>query len=146
MTGWLWRLADSVRHRLRSRSWPATAAAGRRGEDLAHRYLEDLGYVIAARNWRGAGGEIDLVAWDHEQAVFVEVKSRATDEFGAPERNIDAAKRRALERAAREYCRRAGVDFSRARFDVISILLTEPPRITQQKNAFAPHREARGRL
>ncbi len=141
MTGWLWRLADAVRHRMRARTWTASAAAGRRGEDLAHRYLESRGYVVVARNWRGAGGEIDIVAWDRERPVFVEVKSRASEEFGSPDRNIDTEKRRALERAAREYCRRAGIDPEAARFDVISVLLGETPRITQQENAFGPGRQ-----
>lgn len=136
MTGWLWRLADSVRHRLLPGAVAPTAAAGRRGEDLAHRFLEREGCIVVARNWRGAGGEIDIVAWDREQVVFVEVKSRATEDFGAPERNIDARKRRALARAAREYLRRAAIDPGCARFDVVSVLLTEPPRIEHFKDAF----------
>jgi len=140
VTGWLWRLADHVRERLLPGNVTATAAAGRRGEDLAHRFLERLGYVIVARNWRGAGGEVDIVAWDREQVVFVEVKTRATDEFGAPGRNIDARKRRALARAAREYLRRAGIAPGRARFDVVSVLLTDPPGIEHFKDAFGASR------
>jgi putative endonuclease len=129
VTGWLWRLADAVRHHARRRSWTPTEASGRRGEDLAHRYLEREAFVVVARNWRGAGGEIDIIAWDREEVVFVEVKSRAADEFGAPERNIDADKRRALERAGREYCRRAGIAWEQARFDLVSVILCDPPRI-----------------
>jgi putative endonuclease len=133
VTGWLWRLADTVRHHARVRVWAPTEAVGRRGEDLAHRHLERAGFVVVARNWRGAGGEVDLIAWDREQVVFVEVKSREADEFGAPERNIDAEKRRALDRAAREYCRRAGIPFECARFDLVSVILSDPPRIEHHR-------------
>ncbi len=133
---WLGRLADAARHRARSRQWAPDAAAGRRGEDLAHRYLEKLGYVVVARNWRGAGGEIDLVAWDREKLVFVEVKTRATDEFGDPARNIDEAKQRALMRAAREYARRAGVSWDAVRFDIVTVLLAGRAEVNVMQDVF----------
>ncbi len=140
MTGWLWRLIDGVRHHARARVWRPTEALGRRGEDLAHRFLEDLGYIIVARNWRGGGGEIDLVAWDQEQVVCVEVKSRTSDAFAAPERNVDRSKRRALLRAGVEYVRRASIDTARLRFDVVSIVLDGEPRISHHKDAFRAER------
>ncbi|HWR53491.1 MAG TPA: YraN family protein [Bryobacteraceae bacterium] len=136
MTGWLCRLVDAVRHHARARVWRPTEALGRRGEDLAHRFLENLGYVIVARNWRGGGGEIDLVAWDREQVVCVEVKSRTSDEFASPERNVDRAKRRALLRAGLAYVHRASIETARLRFDVVSIVLDGGPRISHHKDAF----------
>jgi uncharacterized protein (TIGR00252 family) len=116
--GWLLRLSDSARHGARSRRWTSDQAVGRRGEDLAHRYLEEQGFRVVARNWRPSAGpgEIDLIAWEAETLVFVEVKTRRNDEFGAPDRNIDAEKRSALVRAARNYARRAGVPWDRVRF------------------------------
>ena len=138
MIRWLLGLSDAVRHRARSRSWPADRAAGRRGEDLAHRYIERLGMTVVARNWQPSAGkgEIDLVAWDAERLVFVEVKARSGDEFGAPERNVDAQKREALARAARNYSRRAGVAWDRVRFDLVSVVFGDPPRISHRKDAF----------
>jgi len=138
--GWLYRLCDAARHRARLRSWNAEQAAGRRGEDLAHRYLERRGFTIVARNYRppSGAGEIDLVAWHRETLVFVEVKSRTTDEFGSPLRNVDQEKRRALLRAARHYARRAGVPWERVRFDLLSVVFSKPPAITHFPDAFAP--------
>lgn len=142
MIGWLLRLADAARHRARSRRWAARQAVGRRGEDLAHRYLEKQGLCVVARNWRAPGGpgEIDLVARDGETLVFVEVKARGTDEFGAPDRNVGPDKRSALHRAAWSYARRAGVPWELVRFDVVGILLTDPPQIEHLRSAFPARR------
>src|SRR5512138_1390132 len=104
-------VADRLRQWARRRCWPADQAAGRLGEDLAHRLLRRSGYRVVARNWRprSGAGEIDIVAWDGATLAFVEVKTRGTEEFGAPDRAIDAEKREALIRSARDYTRRAGV-------------------------------------
>jgi putative endonuclease len=140
--GWLLRLSDALRDRGRRRFWPADQAAGRRGEDLAHRYLERRGMTVVARNWQPSAGpgEIDLVAWEGDRLVFVEVKARGGDEFGAPERNVDAGKREALERAARNYARRAGVAWERVRFDLVGVVLGDPPAISHRKDAFRANR------
>jgi putative endonuclease len=112
----LYRIADALRYLKH-------ANLGQRGEDLAHRHLRRNGFTVVARNWRPpqGGGEIDIVAWEGDSLVFVEVKTRASGEFSAPERDIDAEKIHALRRAARDYVRRSGADESRARFDAISI-------------------------
>ena len=112
----LYRFADLLRYRNHRN-------IGSRGEDLAHRYLRRRGFVITARNWRPpqGGGEIDIVARDGEYLVFVEVKTRASDKWNAPERDIDDDKMRALRRAARDYVRRSGADPALVRFDVIAI-------------------------
>ena len=135
---WLYRLADRARHRARMRRWDPAQAAGRRGEDLAHRYLERRGFTVVARNYRppSGGGEIDLVAWQGDTLVFVEVKSRGNDEYGAPDRNVNQEKRAALLRAGRDYARRASVPWERVRFDLLSILFTEPLSINHRADAF----------
>src|SRR5579884_3263736 len=94
----LYRLADRLRY-LRHRN------RGMRGEDLAHRWLRAHGFTVVARNWRPpqGGGEIDIVAWERDELVFVEVKSRSSDALGVPERAIDESKIDALRRAARDY-------------------------------------------
>jgi putative endonuclease len=130
----LYRLADRLRFRHHG-------DIGRRGEDLAHRYLRQQGLLVVARNWRPpqGGGEIDVVACERspsgETLVFVEVKSRATDAVSAPERNVDADKRTALRRAARDYVRRAKADPDRVRFDIIAITGTS---IEYFRDAFPP--------
>lgn len=126
----LYRLADRLRYQKHCN-------AGRRGEDLAHRWLRARGFRVTARNWRPpqGGGEIDIVAWDHDWLVFVEVKTRTSGELNAPERDIDAEKMRALRRAARDYVRRSGADADRVRFDAVTIA---GERIGYLRDAFAP--------
>ncbi len=138
MIAWLLRVIDAARDRGRRRRWQPDQAAGRRGEDLAHRFLERRGFTVVARNYRPPSGsdEIDLVAWDGPALVFVEVKSRDTAAFGSPDRNVDREKRFALERAARDYARRAGVVWDSVRFDLVTVLLRNPPAIDHRRNAF----------
>jgi putative endonuclease len=133
----LYHLSDAIRARtLRDDH-------GRLGEDLAHRYLRRRGCTIVARNYRTAGGsgEIDIVAWQGETLVFVEVKTRSTVDFGEPERAVDAQKRERLLRAAREYLRRSEVGWDRARFDIVSILLSKPVKIDWIRDAFHSQRD-----
>jgi len=113
----------------------------RRGEDLAHRYLQQQGYVVVARNFRPRSGvpELDIVAWEGETLVIVEVKSRTSAEYaeyGAPDRAIDGFKRDRLFRGAREYTRRAGIEWTRVRFDIVNVLLSDPPSITHLRDVY----------
>ncbi len=142
MTAWLFKLSDWARHRGRVRRWNPDHATGRRGEDLAHRYLERRGFRVVARNYRppAGGGEIDLIAWHGEILVFVEVKSRTSEEYGAPDRNVSAAKHASLLRAGRDYARRANVPWDRVRFDLVSVVLSRPPAIQYEPDAFSPNR------
>jgi putative endonuclease len=112
----VYRIADGLRYRKHG-------DLGRFGEDLAHRYLRAHGFTVVARNWRPpqGGGELDIVTWEGEWLVFVEVKTRRTGEWSAPERDIDQEKMEALRRAARDYVRRANADPARVRFDAITV-------------------------
>src|ERR1700674_3832276 len=112
---------DWLRDVRRRRLWSADLAAGRRGEDLAHRFLRRQGVVIVARNYRLASGgaEADLIAWEGGLLAIVEVKSRETDAFGPPDRAIGEEKLRHMLRVAREYAARANVPWERVRFDVV---------------------------
>jgi putative endonuclease len=131
MMGLLYRAAGVLRRRAMA------GDHGRVGEDLAHRYLRRQGCTIVARNYRtrSGSGEIDLVAWQRETLVFVEVKTRDSGQFGAPDRAVDADKQRHLRTAARDYARRAGVEWERTRFDIVSVVLN-PRRIEWIRDAF----------
>jgi putative endonuclease len=138
---WLSRLLsmmDSLRHAaLRGRSRSAQSL-GRRGEDLAHRYLQKQGFRILARNWTGPQlAEVDIVAQQDGQTVFVEVKSRAGDEHGSPDRAMDDLKIVAQRRAARAWARRAGIEAAGIRFDLVTVVFTEPPRIEHFPDAWS---------
>jgi putative endonuclease len=119
MIGLIYRAADAVRRR----RYPEDH--GRIGEDLAHRYLRRKGCTVVARNYRvpSGRGEIDIVAWDGDKLAIVEVKTRATADFGAPETAVDTEKRERVVRAAEDYMRRAGVSWDQVRFDVVSVVL-----------------------
>lgn len=132
MMGLLYRAADALRRRTLG------ANSGRAGEDLAHRYLRRHGCTVVARNYRtrSGSGEIDIVAWHAGVLVFVEVKTRSSTDFGEPERAIDADKRRHLQLAARDYARRASLDFQQARFDSVSVVMSNPPRVEWRQDAF----------
>jgi putative endonuclease len=128
----LYEFADLLRRHGRKGHLTEDHALGRRGEDVAHRYLQRAGIVIVDRNYRMAsgGGEVDLVGWEADKLVFVEVKSRKTDEFGAPDRAIGLEKQLSLIRAAREYARHAEVPWERVRFDVVNVVFVAPPAVT----------------
>ena len=95
-------------------------ALGAEGEDRAVRYFEAEGYRIVARNVRAAGVEVDLIVRRRRVVAFVEVKTRRSRRFGAPELAVTAAKRARLVRAATAWLRENGRGFAHARFDVVS--------------------------
>jgi putative endonuclease len=94
---------------------------GKTGEDRAVAELEHRGYAILARRYRTRHGEIDIVARDDETTVFVEVKARATDEFGQAAAAVTPWKQRRLVRMATDYLARHGLANHRCRFDVVAI-------------------------
>lgn len=133
----LWKLSDAARQRRQQQTLTADAAMGHRGEDLAHRYLRSKGLAILSRNYRpGGDSEVDIVARDGEVTVFVEVKARASAEYGSPDRAIGAEKQKHIIRAARAFTTRAGIEWNQVRFDTISIVFTDPPSIVHQQDAF----------
>lgn len=100
------------------------SSLGKKGEDLAKRHLEKLGYKVLARNYRVRLGEIDIVAEDSGTLVFVEVKTRSEMTHGGPLEAITPAKRMQLSKVALEYMGRHGRHDCPARFDVVAILLS----------------------
>lgn len=77
---------------------------GRWGEDHAAAYLTRAGYIIIDRNWRCTQGEIDIIATDGRDTVFVEVKTRSGLRFGHPLEAITTSKLARLQRLARAWC------------------------------------------
>ena len=121
---------------------------GQRGERLAAEHLERLGYALVAsnfqlpvgRNLRGAivQAEIDLVAYEGQTLCFIEVKTRASDWFAAPEANVDLRKQRQIARAARVYRRMFDLMSAPYRYDVVSVIL---PPADEQGRAERPSLE-----
>ena len=115
---------------------------GARGESLAIEHLERLGYRIVAANFSLPIGrntrdvivnaEIDVVAYDGPTLCFIEVKTRASDEFAPPQTNVDLRKRRQIARAGRGYRRMFGLANAPFRYDVVTVVLKpndQHPRI-----------------
>jgi putative endonuclease len=129
---------DRLRDKKRRKTWSADLASGRRGEDLAHRYLKKHGFTVVARNYRLAAGdaEADLIAYQGDDLVIVEVKSRASLEFGSPDRAIGEMKQAALLRVARAYAKKAEIPMDRVRVDVVTVILSDPPVIEHFRSAF----------
>jgi putative endonuclease len=130
---------DWLRDVVRRRWWNPEMALGRRGEDLAHRYLRRHGYTIVARNYRLPSGEAeaDLIAWEGDTLVVVEVKARTSGEYGPPERAIGDAKRAHLRRVARAYARKTDTPLDRVRFDQVAVLNGVKTEIQLIRNAFS---------
>src|SRR5919204_6192662 len=105
-------IADlSNRWRNRFSHWRTSLSSGhlRRGalgEKLACRYLKRSGYKILLRNFRGrSGGEIDVVCRDNDTLVFVEVKTRAREDFGRPFEAVDREKQKRISRGGLAWLR-----------------------------------------
>ncbi|MBI4096961.1 MAG: YraN family protein [Candidatus Levybacteria bacterium] len=111
---------------------------GKRGEELAVTFLKTLGYLILDRNFRLRNGEIDIVCLDKERRtlVFVEVKTRSSDEFGSPLEAITWWKLKALTRAAQFYkiSHRGLPDQMRIDAVLVQLSGTSDPTIEHVKN------------
>jgi putative endonuclease len=95
---------------------------GLAAEELACRHLERAGMTVVARNYRAAGGEIDVVARKGDLLVFVEVRSREDAAFGSPEETVGFTKRRRIVVASRQYLSTVPVtSWREARFDVVVV-------------------------
>lgn len=122
-----------------------TSELGALGERLAADHLIRSGMRIVmtnfkipvGRNSRGAvrTGEIDIIALDADTIVFVEVKTRRSDDFAPAEQNVDRRKQRQIARTARVYRRVFNLEASQFRYDVISVMLPEleAPTITHHR-------------
>ncbi len=111
---------------------------GRKGEELAVAYLESKGYTILERNYFFERSEVDLVAYEGQKIIFVEVKTRTGDGYGAPEDSITDQKRRNIFKASEAWLYERKMDGAPVRFDVISIRDTKQsaPDIKHFEGAF----------
>lgn len=110
---------------------------GKRGEDIAALYLKKRGYRLTDRNYRCPLGEIDIVARDGEDVVFVEVKSRKSLDFGEPEAAVNRKKQIKLSKIALTYINENDIDNRNARFDVVAVVFSgKDTQLRHIKNAF----------
>lgn len=96
-------------------------ALGSRGEALAEAALREKGYRVVARNWRCREGEVDLVARDGADWVFVEVRTRRGEEGPSPEESLTRVKQRRLLRLAEAFLQAHGLQEVAWRVDVVAV-------------------------
>jgi putative endonuclease len=106
---------------------------GKKGEDLAHRFLKKNGYRIIQRNYVCKMGEMDIIAREKDTLVFVEVKTRTSTAYGPPELAVNAAKQRQLSKVALNFLEEKKLQDPKARFDVVAILMGPPNQPEDQK-------------
>src|SRR4051812_33776937 len=102
---------------------PLHLQRGALGERAAKRHLQDLGMKFLTANFRGRRGEIDLIFRDVDCLVFVEVKTRSSEDWTRPAAAVNAEKRRLLSQCALQYLRLLKNPPVKIRFDIVEVLL-----------------------
>ena len=126
------------------RSWrrwrvlPPHLRRGQQGERAAKRYLRRQGLKFLTANYSGKHGEIDLIFRDGRELVFVEVKTRSTEDWTRPATAVNAKKKRRLSRTALAYLKAVGFPPVPFRFDIVEIIMsgTKADQIRHLPNAF----------
>jgi putative endonuclease len=104
-------------------------------EAQAAAFLSTLGYRIQTKNYRSRFGEIDIIAWEGKTLCFVEVKSRASLDFGSPAEAVNHTKQQKIIKSAAHYLSTQFEDQNIAcRFDVVSVVDKQLPDLI--RNAF----------
>jgi len=113
-------------------------AFGKSAEDMAEQMLRKKGYRILERNFRVAGGELDLIADDQGILVFIEVKARRGQDFGGAPYAITARKKQQIIKLASCYLSQRDLINQHCRFDAILVVGTNEhsPQLTHIEQAF----------
>ena len=93
------------------------------GEQIAVEYLEKNDYKILERNFYCKQGEIDIVAMDKDEIVFIEVKTRSSNDFGVPSEAVNYVKQKHMYRSAKYFLYKLDLLESLVRFDVVEVLI-----------------------
>jgi putative endonuclease len=104
---------------------PITHVHGIAGERAAKKYLTQRGLKFLAANYRSKRGEIDLVCRDGDCLVFVEIKTRSSEDWVRPAAFVNARKRRLLSQTALDYLRLIKNPPVKIRFDIVEVLLND---------------------
>ena len=120
----LWSLLRSWRRKPEEDS-PLHLQRGHAGELAAKKHLRQAGLKFLTANFRSSRGEIDLVFRDQDCLVFVEVKTRSSEDWTRPAAAVNARKRRLLTKTAFDYLRLIGNPPIKIRFDIVEVLLRD---------------------
>ena len=114
---------------------------GKWGQKQSEKFLKAKGYKILTKNFSCRTGEIDLIAAEPKGSLaFVEVKTRANEDFADAEGAVTSAKKQRMTRAANFFVKKHKLENLPLRFDVIMVIAAEKgkPQIRHYENAFAP--------
>jgi putative endonuclease len=111
---------------------------GRKGERIACRFLMRRGFDILARRYQGKSGELDIIAFEKETLVFVEVKTRSSRDFGEPWEFVDWQKQQILRRIAEQFIADHDLGNYSYRFDIVAVVIPagSRPAVELFRNAF----------
>ena len=118
-------VAERIKSWWRGRQRPVHLRYGILGERAAKKHLRRQGLKFLAANFRSERGEVDLVFRENDCLVFVEVKTRSSEEWVRPAAAVDKERRRRLSRAALDYLRLLKHPQVKLRFDIVEVLLDE---------------------
>jgi putative endonuclease len=104
---------------------PEHLRRGELGERAAKKFLQRAGLKFLAANFRSERGEIDLIFRDADCLVFVEVKTRSSEEWSRPADAVDARKKKLLSQTALDYLRLLKNPQVKFRFDIVEVLLAD---------------------
>ena len=104
---------------------PIHLQRGRLGEDVARKFLRGLGLRFLTANFRSERGEVDLIFRDDDCLVFIEVKTRSSEDWTRPAAAVNSRKRRLLSQTALDYLRLLHNPPIKIRFDIVEVLLAE---------------------
>ena len=111
---------------------------GKKGEEIARKYLIEKGYKLIETNWRFGSDEIDIIAYNKNFCVIIEVKTRSNNAFGEPEESVSKQKQKFLIRAANVFVQQRKIE-NEVRFDIISVLFSgNTQKINHIEDAFYP--------
>jgi putative endonuclease len=96
---------------------------GKKGEEVAIRFLKKNGYQVIKRNYVCKMGEIDIIAKEKDTLVFIEVKTRTSTTFGPPQLAVNPKKQSQMSKVALNFLKEKRLEDVKARFDVVAILL-----------------------
>jgi putative endonuclease len=96
---------------------------GKKGEEVALRFLKKKGYKIIEKNYVCKLGEMDIIAREKDTLVFIEVKTRTSMAFGPPQLAVNSTKQMQLSKVALYFLKEKRLEDIKARFDVVAVLL-----------------------
>lgn len=138
-------LREQIRAWWGGKEKPLHLRHGELGERAAKKHLKRSGLKFLTANYRSKRGEIDLVFRDDDCLVFVEVKTRSSEEWVRPAAAVDRERRQRLTRAALDYLRLLRNPPVKIRFDIVEVLLQDSSvrEIRHLPNTFAMERPYR---